>query len=108
MIDFTFAIIHSQATQTNPTVKLAEARKRVWYDHNIIYKPEYELIPGPIDTYGRMGSEFKIFLKKMAKQATDTTTGYNFEVFKLRSAIAVMHRKVIAQQQATFLRENRA
>jgi hypothetical protein len=107
MVDFTFPIINDQATSLNSSVMIAETRKEGWYDHNIDYKHEYELIPGPIDTYGRMGGKLKDFLKKMAKQATDTTTGYNYEVFKIRAAIAVMHRKVIAQQQATFLRENR-
>ena len=107
MVDFTFPIINDQATSLNSSVAIAEARKQGWYDHNIDYKHEYELIPGPIDTYGRMGGKLKDFLKKMAKQATDTTSGYNDEVFKIRASIAVMHRKVIAQQQATFLRENR-
>ena len=107
LLDFTFPIINSDATEEEPTVELAAKRKINFYNNNYLYQDDFQLVPAPIDTCGRQGSEFQKFLKMAVREGCATSDlELKQATFNLRVAIAVMHVKVITAQQRIFLREN--
>ena len=104
IIDLTFPITNSQATEENSTVRMAEKRKEKFYDDNLDYQNEFKLVVGALDTYGRWGEQFKNWVTFVGRSGLSEHQGA-VQVRKLRTAIGVMHANVLGEQQIKFLKQ---
>jgi hypothetical protein len=59
LVDLTFPIINANATLENPITRVAADGKTAFYESYFNYKPKFVLVPGPFDSYGRMGEQLK-------------------------------------------------
>jgi hypothetical protein len=91
MVDFTFCVIANDATEENPTVNSNDLRKVKFYDDFFEYKCEYEFVPATIDTYGRMGSKLKAFLKMAARSAARNPAHYKQLVYRISQGVPRGH-----------------
>jgi hypothetical protein len=96
IIDVRTCAITSDAVRAGNAVAQGERDKHEFYNRTCDFPDGITMLPLSIDTYGRIGDEFKAFLSHYCKQAAQgNTTLYNMLITRSRNAIEVAHAEAI-------------
>ena len=105
-IDWTCCMINPNATEANPSVKMASTRKVDFYDKAIDNVQEhFNLVPAAIDTCGRFGNPLLDWCKRIVTSGNLEETSYSRALFDFKTTIAVAHWKAIGNQMIVLLKE---
>ena len=105
-IDWTFCTMNPAATQDNPSVKMAAARKLNFYNEATgDVKQHFNLVPAAIDTCGRFGDPLLQWCKRIVASGSLEATTYSRALYHFKTSLAVAHWKAIGAQKIILIKE---